>query len=213
MEHLQAPRLLDERGNPLSTRIETALRSLVPRFRKQFPTVQDELELTEILEKAGTRIARRERQSGPLDKLHAYAWATLRSVFMSWMRRGSHRLTHRTVGSEQSHAILTTLPAQSGTPEQIEQHVLWREAREHLSDWEWTVCSMKIMGYSSAEIGRPRGSSSAAVDMVFSRAKEKLRVVFGVQREGPSGSAATRAPTTPVHGLSVDTAETEKADG
>src|SRR5437763_12064146 len=152
MEHLQTRRLLDERGNPLSSRVEGALRSLVPKFRRQFPAVQDELELTEILEKAGHRIAAREQRSGPIEKLHAYAWVTLRSVFVSWMRRGSHRLTQQTIGSEASSAVLSTVRAQSATAEQVEQQVLLREAMAHLTEGEWIVCNLKMLGYSSEEI-------------------------------------------------------------
>ena len=156
MEHLQAPRLLDERGNPLSTRVESALRSLVPKFRRQFPAVQDELDLTEILEKAGHRIAAREQRSGPIEKLHAYAWVTLRSVVMSWMRRSSHRLTQQTISSDAAEALLSTLPASSGTAKQIEQHVLLHEAMQSLSEGEWIVCNLKMMGYSSEQIARRR---------------------------------------------------------
>ncbi len=213
MEHLQTPRLLDERGNPLSTRVEGALRSLIPKFRRQFPAVQDELDLTEILEKAGHRIAKRERRSGPIEKLHAYAWVTLRSVFVSWMRRGSHRLTQHTIGSEASSAVLSTVPAQSGTAEQVEQQVLLREAMARLTEGEWVVCNLKMLGYSSEEIAKQRHSSTAAVNMVFSRAKQKLRRVLGVQEMSTPGDEVAVAPRTTVHRSSLDTAETEKTDG
>jgi RNA polymerase sigma factor (sigma-70 family) len=175
MERLQIPRLLDGRGNPLSTRIESVLRGLVPKFRKRFPALQDELELTEILEKAGTRIARREERSGPIEKLHAYAWVTLRSVASSWLRRGRTRLAQQTIASAAGDVLLSAMPAQSGTAEQIEQGILLREAMERLSLDEWLVCEFKRMGFSSEEIARRRHSSTAAVNMVFSRAKQKLR--------------------------------------
>lgn len=175
MEQLQLPRLLDARGNPLSTRIESVLRSLVPKFRKRFPALQDELELTDILEKAGTRIARREERSGQIEKLHAYAWVTLRSVASSWLRRGRTRLAQHTIASAAGDVLLSAMPAQSGTPEQIEQAILLREAMERLSVDEWLVCEFKRMGFSSEEIARRRHSSTAAVNMVFSRAKQKLR--------------------------------------
>jgi len=213
MEHLQAPRLLDERGNPLSSRVEGALRSLVPKFRRQFPAVQDELELTEILEKAGHRIAAREQRSGPIEKLHAYAWVTLRSVVMSWMRRSSHRLTQQTISSDAAEALLSTLPASSGTAKQIEQHVLLHEAMHCLSEGEWIVCNLKMMGYSSEQIARRRHTSTAAVNMVFSRAKQKLRRVLGVQETGPPRDQGALEQGTQVHGPSLNTAETEKTDG
>ena len=212
MEHLPTPRLLDERGNPLSGRVESALRSLVPKFRRQFPAVQDELDLTEILEKAGHRIAAREQRSGPIEKLHAYAWVTLRSVVMSWMRRGSHRLTQQTISSDASEAVLSTARAPSGTAEQIEQQVLLHEAMDRLSEGEWIVCNLKMLGYSSEEIAKRRRSSTAAVNMVFSRAKQKLRRVLGVQETDATADQGVVARSTPVHGSSLDTTETEKAD-
>jgi len=82
-----------------------------------------------------------------------------------------------------------------------------------LSEGEWIVCNLKMLGYSSEEIAKQRHSSTAAVNMVFSRAKQKLRRVLGVQETGAPGDQATAAPTTPVPGSSLDTAETEKADG
>ena len=212
MEHLPTPRLLDERGNPLSGRVESALRSLVPKFRRQFPAVQDELDLTEILEKAGHRIAAREQRSGPIEKLHAYAWVTLRSVVMSWMRRGSHRLTQQTISSDASEAVLSTARAPSGTAEQIEQQVLLHEAMDRLSEGEWIVCNLKMLGYSSEEIAKRRHSSTAAVNMVFSRAKQKLRRILGVQGTDATADQGVVARSTTVHRSSLDTTETEKAD-
>ena len=212
MEHLQSPRLLDERGNPLSARVDAALRSLIPKFRRHFPSVQDELEVTEILEKAGHRIAERERRSGPIEKLHAYAWVTLRSVVMSWMRRGSQRLSQHTVDSDASADVLSATPAQSGTPEEIEQLIILREAMNHLSQAEWIVCNLKMIGYSSEEIAKRRGSSTAAVNMVFSRAKQKLRRVLGVQETGAAGERPAAAHGTTA-ASAPDIAEIEKADG
>ena len=79
MEHLRRPRLLDESGNPFNTRVEGVLSYLVPRCQRQFPALRDDLALTEVLEEAGRRIARREARSGPIEKLHGYAWVTIRS--------------------------------------------------------------------------------------------------------------------------------------
>src|SRR6266542_702349 len=93
MEHLRKLRLLDENGKPLGTRVEGVLERLLPRFQRQFPTFRDEVTLTEVFEEAGRRIVTREERSGPIEKLHGYAWVTLRSVATSWMRRGSSRLT------------------------------------------------------------------------------------------------------------------------
>jgi DNA-directed RNA polymerase specialized sigma24 family protein len=190
MEHLQTPRLLDERGHPLSERIEGALRSLVPKFRRRYPDFQDELQLTTILEKAGQRIAIREEQSGPIEKLHAYAWVTLKNIATSCMRLGSNRLEHQSVGSEASAAILAKVPAEFGSPQQIEREILLRQAMSHLTQDEWLVCSLKMLGYSGEEIASRRGSSTAAVNMVFSRATKKLRALLN----GQSGTIGDKKP-------------------
>jgi DNA-directed RNA polymerase specialized sigma24 family protein len=214
MEHLQIPRLLDARGNPLSTRIESVLRSLIPKFRKRFPALRDELELTEILEKAGTRIALREERSGPIEKLHAYAWVALRSVATSWLRRGRTRLAQKTIASAAGDVLLSAMPAQSGTPEQIQQGILLREAMERLSLDEWLVCNFKRMGFSSEEIARRRHSSTAAVNMVFSRAKQKLRRTLTDEKTDVPGREPLGSTSGQVPGLaSRDTAETETVDG
>jgi hypothetical protein len=77
MEHLRKLRLLDETGKPLGTRVEGVLGRLLPRFQRQFPAFRDEVTLTEVFEEAGRRIATREQRSGPMEKLHGYAWVTL----------------------------------------------------------------------------------------------------------------------------------------
>lgn len=212
MEQLHARRLLDDRGRPLSARIDDTLRSLVPKFRRQFPAVQDELDVLEILEKAGTKIAVREQRSGPIEKLHAYAWVTLKSVTASWLRRGATRLRGKSLGSEASDAIFSTIHARSGSPAQMEQEILLREARAHLTEDEWTVCALKMMGFSGEEIARRRGSSTAAANMVFSRAIQKLRKFLSgpeartpPREPGPAASTSSRS--------SLRSAPPERADG
>lgn len=184
MEHLRNLRLLDERGNLLSAHIEEVLVRLLPRLQRQFPALQDEVAITEVVEEAGRRIASREQRAGPIEKLHGYAWVTLRSVATSWMRRGSNRLTQRTLGADESQAALSTVVTESGTPEQIERDILLREVLAQMTADERMVCIWKKAGFSSQEIAQHRGSSAAAVDTVFSRAKQKIRRLLGVLDSG-----------------------------
>ena len=65
MESLRKLGLLDANGKPLDERLDKALNDLVPRFRRRFPAIQDEVEITEVFEEAAHRIEKRERQSGP----------------------------------------------------------------------------------------------------------------------------------------------------
>jgi DNA-directed RNA polymerase specialized sigma24 family protein len=214
MEHLQVPKLLDEHGQPLSTHIDDALRGLAPRLRREFPAVQDEVDLTEILETAGRRIERREQRAGPIERLHGYAWAALQSIAKSWMRRGANRLMRRTVAPESSEGVLATVPTRSGSPEEIEQTILIREVMAHLTEAEWIVCNLKMMGLSSEEIARRRGSTKAAIDMVFSRAKQKLRRLLNISERAPRSRASSSAPRGQVTGSSIaETDAPETADG
>src|SRR5262249_27704320 len=99
-----------------------------------------------------------------------------------------------------------------GSSEEIEHQILMREARDHLTESEWIVCNLKMMGYSSEEIATRRSSSTAAVDMGFSPAQQKLRRVLCVQRtNSPEERASTVRDTTVQTG--PHSAETEKADG
>jgi RNA polymerase sigma factor (sigma-70 family) len=175
MEQLPTPRLLDEHGQPLSPRIDGALRTLFPKFRKKFPFLRDDVEVIELFEKAGANIALREARHGPIEKLHAFAWVTLKNVALSWLRRGSVQMRLASIDGEDSRTLLSIAPSPEGTPEQIEKAIMLRESMECLTEDEWLVCHLKVSGYSGDEIARQRGSSTAAANMVFSRAIQKLR--------------------------------------
>lgn len=181
MEHLRTLGLLDSNGKPLAERIQRVLGRLLPRLRRQFPALQDEVALTEVMEEAGRRIANREDRGGPIEKLHGYAWVTIRSVATSRMRRGSSQLIQKTLTTEAGHALLAAVPAVSGSPEQIERDILLREVSAHLSQEEWLTCLWKLEGFSSQEIADRQGRSVVAVDTLFSRAKQKLRKALGTR--------------------------------
>lgn len=193
--------LLDSNGNPLSERIQSVLARLLPRLRRQFPVLQDEAVLTDVLEEAGRRIAVREERGGPIDRLHGYAWVTIRSVATSRIRRGSIRLIQNTLESVASDAKLATVPAASGTAEDVERAILLREVLAKLSHEERLVCLWKKAGFSTEEIARHQGRSVGAVGMLFTRAKQKLRAALSTQHGttgaktvagAARGSAATR---------------------
>jgi hypothetical protein len=100
------------------------------------------------------------------------------------LRRGSSRLTQRTLGADESQAALSTVATGSGTPEQIERDILLREVLAQMTADERLVCLWKTAGFSSEEIAHHRGSSAAAVDTLFSRTKQKIRRILGVQDSG-----------------------------
>ena len=186
MEHLRTIGLLDSNGQPLNPRIERLLIQLLPRLRREFPSLQDEVGLTDIMEEAARRIRRREER-GPIDRLHGYAWVTVRSIAMSRMRLGSSRLIQRTISPEAAEARLAVAPSRAGTAEDIERRLLLRELLATLSSEERLVCLWKQAGFSSQEIAAHRGRSVEAVDTMFSRAKQKLRATLGIDSNANAG--------------------------
>lgn len=183
MKHSRHLMLLDRDGKRLDIRIARVLTRLLPRLRRHFPQLRDEATLTEILERAGHRIALRERRAGRIENLHGYAWVTIRSVATSEMRRSSGRLMRKTLESEASHARLASAPASFGTAEEVERNILLREVLGKLSQEERLVCVWKKAGFSSQEIAKYLGRSVTAVDTLFSRAKQKLRRALGTGRD------------------------------
>ena len=136
MEQLRTLGLIDSDGKPFAARIERVLSRLLPRLRRQFPALRDDVAVTQVLETAGRKITRREERAGPIE-LYGYAWVTVRSVATSQMRRGSLRLIERTLESDAAEALLASAPAAFGSAEQIERDILLREVRDMLSAEEW----------------------------------------------------------------------------
>jgi RNA polymerase sigma factor (sigma-70 family) len=183
MEDVPKPRLVDGRGDPLAPHIEVALTRLLPRFQQEYPALRDDLVRSEVLDDAARRIAERERRSGPVDKIYAYAWTALRNATATWFRQGANKVAERTLPPEHSELVLGALEASTGTAEQIEQEIFLREVMAQLTPEERVVVTWKSAGYSSEEIGRHRGTSAAAVDTLFSRAKDKVRAALGIDRK------------------------------
>ena len=179
MEHLRTIGLLDSDGQPFQQRIERVLIQLLPRLRREFPALQDEVGLTEILEEAGRRIRHREER-GPIERLHGYAWVTVRSIAMSRMRLGLYKLNQKTLDSETGNARLLTTPSATGTAAEVEQRLLLRELLGTLSREERMICLWKKAGFSSQEIALHQGRTAVSVDTIFSRAKQKIRNALGM---------------------------------
>ena len=92
MENLRKFGFLGADGKPLDDRLSKVLNALLPRFRRRFPALQDDVEVTEAFEEAARRITKREQASGPIEKLGGYAWKALESIGVSRQRRGSMQI-------------------------------------------------------------------------------------------------------------------------
>jgi DNA-directed RNA polymerase specialized sigma24 family protein len=179
MEHLRTIGLLDSDGQPFHPRIERVLIQLLPRLRREFPSLQDEVGLAEIMEEAGRRIRHREKR-GPIERLHGYAWVTVRSIATSRMRLGSSKLHQKTLDSDAGNARLLATPTSRGTAAEVEQAVLLRELLQTLSREAQMICLWKKAGFSSQEIALHQRRTVVAIDTIFSRAKQKIRKALGV---------------------------------
>lgn len=199
-----ALRILDEHGQPIHPRIESVLTSLVPRLQRYFPTFRDDGALIEALEEAGRRITHRESKAGPIERLHAYAWVTLRNVATSRLRAGPARLAQRTLASKESETLLEITPSRFGTVEEIERSILLREVLDTLAPEERLICLWKKAGYSSQEIAARRGGSAAAVDTLVSRIRHRVRAILALP-DGPRQDAVGMSPRAARH-------EREEAD-
>jgi len=202
MEHLRSITLLGSDGQPFEPRIERVLVHLVSRLRREFPALQDEVTLTEVMEEAGRRIRAREQRGGALERLHGYAWVTIRSVATSKMRLGSTRLIQHTVGPDVADARLATAPSKLNTAEDIERRLLVRELLSRLSKEERLTCLWKQAGFSSQEIADHQGRTVESVDTMFSRAKQKLRRALEGDRNDAAAPIApsSRQPSDPTRG-------------
>jgi RNA polymerase sigma factor (sigma-70 family) len=201
-------RILDERGHPFDSRIEQALLSLVPKFRRHYPAFRDEFSVVEVLEEAGRKIDHRERQSGPIEHLHGYAWVTLRTVAATRLRRGEGQLAWRMFGAEDGAAVIDATPSRTGTPEDVERTILLRELLAQLSPEERLVCMWKKAGYTSQEIAKRRGTGPGAVDTMLSRIRQKVRDLMA-----PGGDAAPHDASAKARGGRSSRAGTQGAGG
>jgi len=185
MEQLRKLDLLDENGKPMDARIVATLRKLVSRFRRQFPTMRDEVEVIDVFEQAGRGMVRHEREAGLLEKPYGYAWTALQTIAISKLRAGSIEFHRNRAEARSGLDLVSRLRALDGTPEQIERNVLLGELRAQLTPDEELVFASKVAGYSSQDIARLRGSSVGAVDVVVTRLRQKLRAF--VNQRGKTG--------------------------
>ena len=171
--------LLDQYGKPLPDHIQHALEAVTPRLRRKFSIIRDEVVFTEILEQAGQQILKHESSHGAIERLHAFAWVTLRNVAISQLRRGPHLLEKPMAGSREGEAALARLTAERGSPERIEASIMLCEALKQISERERKIAIWKKAGFSTKSIAKKLDMSASAVDTTYARLREKVRKLLG----------------------------------
>lgn len=198
MEDVPKPRLVDGRGHPFASHIEEMLARLLPQFLRRYPMLRDDLVCDEVLNEAARKVAAREARKGPLEKLQGYVQVTVRSLVYTRERRGAARIARQTLGAGQSDAVFATLEASEGSAERIEQDVLVREVMAQLTEDERFVFARKAWGYSSVEIAEGLGTTAAAVDTLFTRAKDKARAGLGIPKVSRGTKRMGRPKSNPL---------------
>ena len=85
------------------------------------------------------------------------------------------RLQRDTLDSVQSLHAIADLPAEHASADAIERSVFLAEILECLSPDEHELLTWKKAGFSSRKIARHLRTSIGAVDIMFFRAKQKVR--------------------------------------
>ena len=181
MESLRKLGLLDVDGKPVEDRLSKVLNALLPRFRRRFPAIQDDVEVTEVFEEAARRITKRERASGPIEKLGGYAWKALESIGVSLQRRGSMQVRFNSVDPRSGADIVSQLRAWDASVDEIERGILLRELEAQMTPEEAWIFHQKALGFSSEEIARFRGTSVNSVDKAMSRLKQKIHALIAAK--------------------------------
>jgi len=175
--------LLDEFGQPLSTRLQGVLLPLAPRLQRQFPALNDDCTLTEVLEESGRRIAAREERKGPLDNVHAYAWVVVRRIAALRLRHDQWAVASATLTNTDSEMALRRMAAGFATSEQIYNDILCKELLAHLNPMEQRIAKGKSAGHSDDEIARGCGTSCRTIFNAWRRLKRKM--LSRAQRTSP----------------------------
>src|SRR3989441_1830351 len=172
--HANSVLLLDEYGQPLSTRLQSVLLPLTARLQRQFPALNDDCTLTEVLEESGRRIAAREERKGSLDNLHAYAWVVVRRMATLRLRHDQWAVASATLTSAESEMALRGMPAGFATSEQMFNHMLCKELLARLNPIEQHIVKGKHAGQSDDEIARGCGTSRRTIFNAWRRLKRKM---------------------------------------
>ena len=172
--HANSVLLLDEYGQPLSARLQSVLLPLAARLQRQFPALNDDCTLTEVLEESGRRIAAREERKGPLDNLHAYAWVVVRRIAALRLRHDQWAVASATLTGAESESALRRIPAGFATSEQIYNDILCKELLASLNPIEQQIAKGRNAGQSDDEIARGCGTSRRTISNAWRRLKRKM---------------------------------------
>ncbi len=174
--------LADVDGQPLSEHIHSVLRDLLPRFKRTFPQIRDDAQVSDILEGAGQRIAAREKQLGRVSELHRYAWVALKNAAVSVQRRSEGKIQSSSMSYSDAEWLLGRLSSTFGSPGAIEQCVLLKQALDLLTPEERLIAIRRQAGFSDREIAEHVNTSAAAIGQKYFRMLHRVRKILALGR-------------------------------
>ena len=192
MNDLHTLGLIDGDGQPFDGRITKVLHQIAPRLRREFPALEDDVAVTEVLEEAGRRIVQCEVE----------AWTARAAV---WLRVGDdpERRAHASDEPGSLRPRVSRREAKSSScgssrrrarPSRSSGICLLKELLSNLSEEEQEVILFKKLGLSTAEIAERQQRSPGAVDVLFFRIKQKFRDLLAPN--DASGTATAASPAT-----------------
>lgn len=184
-------RLLDEAGRPFEERIQAIFLRLEVRFRCRFNTIQDESVLRNLFDRAGQLYFRQEQQGAPIERPEALAWTILNNIGISELRRSEERVINGSVAGIAGEKVLLSLSAGSGTPEQIVNQIYAKQIYAQLSELEQRCATLKTLGFSSGEVASALSMTSASVDKMMQRIRDRFRGTVQAGKNSQSKGASS----------------------
>ena len=211
---MRALGLLDSNGKPLADRIQRVLTGLLPETA------------TPVSRPAGRRRTHGGHGGGgtPHRASRGARWADreaprLRVGDGPKRRDVPHETRVDATDSENAGIRRPARPtrvvsgSRSGAPRRSSGTSCCGKCWRTLSPEERLVCVWKKAGFSSQEIAQFQGRSVAAVDTLFSRAKQKIRSALGVQDTGRDDRQSVRAVNSQAPEPQLGEEDTETPDG
>ena len=183
--------LLDEAGQPLSERVQSAFLPLEARFRIKFKAIGDEAVIRNLFDRAGQIFSKQENDGRRIEKPEAFAWTVLSNLANSELRRSEQKVQNGSIAGIAGEKVLFSLSAATGTPDQIVNQVYANEIFQQLSESEQRCATLKTIGFSSAAVAKALNMTTPAVDKVMQRIRDRFRTKLRDGERSNSGGASS----------------------
>lgn len=184
-------RLLDEAGQPFDERIHAIFLPLEMRFRMRFSTIRDESILRNLFDRAGQLYFKEEQHGARIERPEGLAWTILNNLGISELRRSEEKVVNGSVAGVAGEKVLLSLSTGNGTPEQIFNQVYAQQIYVQLSELEQRCATLKTLGFTSGEVASALSTTTAAVDKMMQRIRDRFRGSSGASGKSRSGGLSS----------------------